>query len=432
MIQAFAVRAVNSFRSVSLSALASFTLIALGASAFSPSTAAAQTDAFRNHFPQTTLGPATGAYDNELGSPILALVDSAKRTIDIEIYQMDNLVFANHLRSALARGVQIRVVKEPRPIGDSCNLFPVPGDVVPTDPVCLAQYALKAQILKAGGSYVPFNKRALCADQSSSCFQHGKLIIVDGGAALISTGNFNSSNLCDLSAGPSRCDRDFTVITRVPGVLAALNQIFQRDLIGERYDVMSVLTTTPGDIAVTVSPASLAPLVSFINSAKVSIEVENQYLNDPRLNAALLRAQARGVEVHIMVSSVCAFGSPTSTQVANVQRIYGAFMSAGAEVRMFTSRILVRGVPGYMHAKVFIVDGKKAWVGSVNGSTGAISNNREYGLFLSDARSVRMLSDRLRADRDDPGSETWQESIACAKDSAPRALPVSSTTNFEG
>src|SRR4051812_39684299 len=59
--------------------------------------------------------PAAGFYNNAEGSPLFGMLAGAKRSIDIEIYQMSDADVRAALRSALSRQVTIRVVKDAEP-----------------------------------------------------------------------------------------------------------------------------------------------------------------------------------------------------------------------------------------------------------------------------------------------------------------------------
>jgi phosphatidylserine/phosphatidylglycerophosphate/cardiolipin synthase-like enzyme len=83
---------------------------------------------------------------------------------------------------------------------------------------------------------------------------------------------------------------------------------------------------------------------------------------------------------------------------------------------MFTREILIDGNPGYLHAKVMVADGNRAWLGSVNGSNAATSNNREFGVFFNNAAWVQALDAQITADRNAAGAESWQQSLSCEKD----------------
>lgn len=355
-----------------------------------------------------------GFYDNEKGSPLFELIDKARKTIDIEIYMMDDRDVHAALRRAMReRGVRVRVVKDPNPLGETCNPF---QEVTEKDSEKCKDYkSLVTEIRASGGAFVPFNKKELCGIEGKSCFEHGKMIIIDSRKVMLSTGNFNSTNLCNENQNPSKCNRDFSFVSRRPFVVDALGTIFEHDLKGERYDLWNLMSKRFQE-KVTVSPFSEKPLVEFIDDARHSVELENQYLKEEAVNAALARAAGRGVSVKVTLASLCAFGKPTDKQRENLTRLFEGFDAAGIQTRMFTSQIKVGGKPGYMHAKAIVVDGRRAWVGSVNGSFMSMNQNREYGIFFKSPASVQHLKRILRKDHADPRGETWRESLDCVKD----------------
>jgi cardiolipin synthase len=52
----------------------------------------------------------------------------------------------------------------------------------------------------------------------------------------------------------------------------------------------------------------------------------------------------------------------------------------------------------YMHAKIIIVDGKKAFVGSENISPASLDGNRELGIIVSDQSALSTLQDTFSTD----------------------------------
>jgi len=142
-------------------------------------------------------------------------------------------------------------------------------------------------------------------------------------------------------------------------------------------------------------------------------------LKNPEMNNELIAASKRGVKVYVIVSSVCAFGDPSKSdpnEITQWNQTYSAFDNAGINTRVFTKQMLIDGIGGYLHAKTIVVDQSRAWVGSVNGSTQALTSNREFGLFFNESDQVTKLSQDMSADFDSSNAETWQESAACAKD----------------
>ena len=369
--------------------------------------------------------PAPGLYNNEDGSPIFALVDAAKETLDVEIYEMSDADFIAAIRNAITeRHVKVRIVKEPEPLG-GCAVFNAPSDK--EEKKCAGERSTIEELKTLGLEIVPFNKKELCGKDGDKineryCFEHGKIVLADKKVAMVSSGNFNSSNLCNIKQNPNKCNRDYSAITYDGDVTQTLGKIFDNDFIGKRYDLKTLLTG-PVALKLTVSPYSLEPITKFIDLAEKSIKVQNQYLKELQMNDALIRAaQKPNMRVETLVSSVCSFGWPNDKAKEDTALLYGKFDQAGIISKMFTSQNLVQGRKGYLHAKAIIIDDKFAWMGSVNGSNSALSVNREFGLFFTDEVSVNRLKAVVDADFANNASVTWQESLQCKNDIDPERL----------
>ncbi len=361
----------------------------------------------------------TGAdqlFENSVSSPLIPLIQATKKTLDLEIYTMKDPNVLEAIRTAMSNHVRVRIVQTANMI-DPCKVFnPIETD---DDPACVVLKKFVVEVNAKGGTYVPFS-RQLCGVPGSNCYQHGKILISDGGRALISTGNFDASNICDLEQKPDKCNRDFTVLTSDSGVVRELESVFENDLTQSPYNLNRVLESGATS-RLTVSPYSLDPLVAFIQSAKKTIQIENQYLKDPTVNEALIAAAKRNVQVFVMVESIAAFGKPDpvhdATPIAKWTNIFTSFDKAGIHTRVFNSSMRVNGKPGYLHAKAILVDGVHAWVGSVNGSTTSLTDNREFGIFSDDSAFVKKLGVSLYGDFQDTRAETWQQSLVGKKDS---------------
>jgi len=361
--------------------------------------------------------PSQGIYDNASDLPTYDMIKGAKKSIDIEIYQMGDPEFRRLLREALNAGIKMRIIKDGTSLGEKCRVFnPAAAS---DDEDCKDQKAFLKEVKSAGGEYVPFNKKELCGNGKSNCYEHGKMIIVDEKAVLLSTGNFNSSSFCNKEANPDHCNRDFSYVSSDATVVRALSAVFENDLKGERYDVMGVMSSA-AQAKVTVSPHSLDPLVEFIRSSRETLVIENQYLNDPTMNAEIIAAAKRGVKVKLVLASLCSFGMPDEGAIDRIDDNFIAFESAGVEVRMFSKSVTISGKPGYMHAKAIIVDGERAWMGSVNGSSMSLSSNREFGVFFNTPAQVNKFERVVMGDFNHPNTQTWEESARCEKDRSKR------------
>lgn len=374
---------------------------------------------------------AEGLYSSLDSPPVLKLISRARKTLDIEIYTMKHPKVLEAIRGALKRKVRVRIIKDPTPFRDDCPLFPVEApesgsdpkeELAPKDPAnCADQRKLVAEVNAAsaqGSAFVPFAKSELCKNPAYYCFEHGKLALADQSVALLSTGNFDPSNLCTVK-DDKRCNRDYSYVTRDRQLVASLSTIFEKDFLGKRYDLLSMIKSGEIDRRLVVSPYSEIPLVDLIDSARSEILLQNQYLRQNSINDALIRAAQRGVKVRVNISSFCAFERPDAKAIEQATRTYEAFDKAGIETRVFTAEQKIKGHPGYLHAKAILVDGARAWVGSVNGSMTSVINNREFGLLFEDAESIATLSTFLKHDLEDKRSESWRESTVCAKDPQP-------------
>ena len=166
----------------------------------------------------------------------------------------------------------------------------------------------------------------------------------------------------------------------------------------------------------TISPFSFEPLSAFILSAKKSITIENQYLNDKRFNSAIVEAAKRGVKINITLASACSFGKPDFSTANKLSETFKKFDVNNISLKMMPSRFLVNNHNGYMHAKAIVVDNNIAWVGSVNGSISALSINREFGMFIYDLKQVTKLENFMLNTHNSNMLETWSESINCTYD----------------
>ncbi|MBW3634277.1 MAG: DNA-binding protein, partial [Chloroflexi bacterium] len=94
---------------------------------------------------------------------------------------------------------------------------------------------------------------------------------------------------------------------------------------------------------------------------------------DPELLAALSEASRRGVRVRVIVSPSAEFAAEQAELAAS-----------GVEIG------LARGL--YIHAKLIVADGERAFVGSQNLSATSLDQNRELGIILDDPVNLARLS----------------------------------------
>lgn len=337
------------------------------------------------------------------------LVQNATQTLDIEIYEMKDPKFRRLLLEALTRKVAVRIVKDSGTVGDGCNeLSPITQED-PED--CRAEKAYVAELIERGATYRWFNKKQLCGTEGKHCFQHGKMIIADDQYLLLSSGNFNSSSFCNKEEKLEKCNRDYSYVTKNKEVIATLRNILDLDYAGTRWEFKSVLGNT--HLGVTVSPLSGPRLISLINSATESIWIQNQYLEDPAINAALVQKAKDNVKVYVQVSDFCNYGDVKVTKKDKILSIYSGFDEAGIETRVYHSAMKINDKPGYLHSKAVLIDDQIGWIGSINGSEMSSGQNREFGIIFSEPDSVERLKAQIQADYNHPLVRAWKDSIDC-------------------
>jgi cardiolipin synthase len=353
--------------------------------------------------------PGEGFYENSSSSVVLQSFASAKRSLDVEIYMIWDKDIHAAVDQALDRGIRVRILVDEEASRD-CKLLspPKPNE----DSNCLELRSLFRKISAQGGSVARFAKDELCGVKGKFCHQHGKMVIVDETYALISSGNFNPPNLCNKRQKLKRCNRDYSYVTYDPKILGMLQEIFAKDLSGLAYDLGPILANDR-EGKLTVSPLSSTPILQAIQSAQKIVQVENQYLQDPEMNRALMAAAQRGVKVEVTTSSACAFGRPNQQEREKITKIYSEFDAAGISSRMFTRSMKVGDLPGYLHAKALLIDQKLGWVGSINGSFTAFQLNREFGVFFRDLKEIAELEQFLIQDHLHAKSVSWQEALEC-------------------
>jgi cardiolipin synthase len=107
-------------------------------------------------------------------------------------------------------------------------------------------------------------------------------------------------------------------------------------------------------------------------------------MNDPGIEQALANAAQHSVKVQVILPSPSGSGSSSNSNgIATIKQ-------GGVQVRE-DPRL-------YMHAKIIVVDGQKAFVGSENISTQSLDRNRELGILVSDAGVLHTLEQTFQQD----------------------------------
>jgi phosphatidylserine/phosphatidylglycerophosphate/cardiolipin synthase-like enzyme len=278
-------------------------------------------------------------------SPVYSLIDHARHSIDVTMYEFSDGTAEHGLALAAARGVRVRVVLDKREESLNSGAY---------------QY-LTAHRVKVVWSWSKYQ------------YTHQKTVVIDGAEAVIMTANL-TSNYYSTS-------RDFLVVDSNPADVAAISAVFDAD-----FDHAPV---TPGDGTDLVwSPTdSQEKLLAVINGATSSLRIYSEEMGDTAVVDALIDAAKRGVDVQ-----VCG-----ENEDGEYNSAYSRLADAGVHISYYSS-----SAGFYIHGKVIEADygtsHAKVFIGSENFSSTSLDSNRELGLIISDPAVLSAIASTFAAD----------------------------------
>ncbi|MHB1923545.1 MAG: phospholipase D-like domain-containing protein [Acidimicrobiales bacterium] len=275
-------------------------------------------------------------------TPIYNLMSSARRSLDMTMYELSDSTAQQILIADHQRGVRVRVLLDKDYHGGSVN-----------------QTAYSA--LSSGGVQVAW--------ANGSEIFHQKTITVDDTVSAIMTGNLTSRYYSTT--------RDFAVVDTEASDVTAIESVFATDWSG------AAPSPGPGGGDLVWSPGSEPELVSLIDSAHRSLVTENEEMDSSGIENALESDARRGVQVTVIMTSNSEWDSAFSSLEA-----------AGVHVVQYPDASSAL----YIHAKVIDADGSRAFIGSENYSTASLDYNRELGLITSSSAVLGRLDTTLAGD----------------------------------
>lgn len=281
-------------------------------------------------------------------SPITGAIASATSSVQLELYLLTDTRVVQALEEAANRGVDVRVLLEMHPLGEN-----------PTGP------QKTFETLAAAGVHMQ-------AADPAYTLTHEKAMIVDGATLYVMTCNLTKSALGGSSAATNR---EYAVVdTDTADVREAL-AIFQAD-----WDRAAPHIADPNLL---VSPVNArAKLAALIASATTSLLLDQEEMLDASVEDALIAAARRGVAVQVLLPQPTT-GSPASPDIARLSQ-------GGAQMR-YTTQF-------YMHAKMLLADGTRAFVGSENISVQSLDGNRELGVLVADPAALARITSTFALD----------------------------------
>jgi cardiolipin synthase A/B len=286
--------------------------------------------------------------------PIVQAIDAARTSVNITIFRMDDPVIQQAMLDASLRGVRVRALIAANPRGWEKK-----------------NRKLLKDLEKAG-----IETKQPAADTRKTRF-HYKILVIDNATSLILTFNPTRENL--------HYTRDYGVVVRDESVATELNRLFTADWDDREF-----------------RPAKSSPLVispynsrekmgELLQSATKSIHISDAKLRDYQILNSLMAKARAGVDVKILGSD----------------RYYSDVFS------LLKFRQITRFK---MHAKCVVVDGARAFVGSMNLRYENMDKRREVGMIVDDPTVVAKLEDIFGSD--------WAHKQSVSRESATTLLTV--------
>ena len=278
-------------------------------------------------------------------------IKKAETSIDIAAYGWVSIPEIDEaVKAAVERGVKVRFVYD----------FSAKRSYYP-DSAKIARYAVSSKNdLKPGDS------------RQSGYLMHNKFMIFDG--KKVATGSLNYSKT-DFSEFNSNC----ILFIDSPEIAKVYTGEFEQMLSGNFHTDKTkraeyiTYKTAGSEIQVYFSPQDNAitdRVLDYVNNAKKYIYMPVFVITHKPLEAALLNAKARGVDVKLIVDATNVYATKSSVQTLR---------SKGIPVK-------VENYAGKLHSKSIIIDDEYILAGSMNFSRSGESRNDENILIIKNPR----------------------------------------------
>ncbi len=272
-------------------------------------------------------------------------IENAQRSIKLTMYLFTEPTLVDALRRAALRNVEVRMLMERNPFGGGNS----------------NENAYNA--LKDAGVQWQWT------DDNVYTYTHQKSMVIDDRLAYIMSNNFTTSSFTS--------NREYGVVDADPADVAEIIRVFEADWTHTRPDL--------ADAHLVWSPVNArARIEALIDEAKASLDLEQEEMQDAEIGSHLLDALKRGVKMRVVASPT----DPLSQDINEKQR--DELRRAGAAVGYLYAP--------YVHAKLYIVDARRAFVGSENNSTNSLDHNRELGIIVDDADAIGVFSTGFEKD----------------------------------
>jgi cardiolipin synthase len=273
--------------------------------------------------------------------PVVELLDQARKTLRVKQFTLTDSAIMSALVRAHTRGVTVRVMLNPhRSSGDRAN----------------------------DESFAALRKSGIKVEWSNPAFAvtHEKSVVVDDHTALIATFNMCTKYFTET--------RDYGIVTSVPRQVAEIIAGFEADWHRKPFD------PTDETGLLWSSNNARQHMAWFIDAAKDELLIQHPKFVDATIVERIAAARDRGVKVDLLCGGKHGISDWDILDTFSSLRLLDR---AGVKIR--------RQKHLKLHAKLLLVDDKRALVGSMNIDRSAFDLRRELGVITHEAHAIKAL-----------------------------------------
>jgi cardiolipin synthase len=280
--------------------------------------------------------------------PIVDAIQCAQKSLRVKMFVFSDPELLKGVIAAHGRGVKVQIMLNPaRRDGKEENQE-------------------SRQLLRKAGIEVK---------DSNPSFEltHEKSMVVDGKTAFVKSLNWDTKNLTET--------RDYAVVTDHAHEVGEILQCFEADWARQDFSpgADSHLIWCKGN--------GRERIAHFIDEAKHSLWLQNERYQDPIIIEHLVRANRRGVKVHVMARP------PHKLKKEKlIEGIGGLRILDDVGIKIHKLKHLK------LHAKMLLADGVRAIVGSINLTPGSFDSRRELAIEVHEGEVVDRLHDIVHQD----------------------------------
>ena len=278
---------------------------------------------------------------DETAKPILDAIDAARESLRIKMFEFSDPSVMKAVIAAHDRGVNVRIMLNPaRRSGEAEN------------------EEARKQLGKAGIEVIDSNP--------AFDLTHEKSMVVDGTTAFVKSLNWETKNFTET--------RDYAVVTSHRHEVNEIVECFEADW--HRKDFSPYENSN----LIWCSSNGRDRIARFIDIAKHTLFLQNERYQDAIIIERLVRAQGRGVKVHVMARP-----PHTLKKEKLIEGVGGLRIMDDIGIKIHKLKHLK------LHAKMLLADGCRAIIGSINLTPGSFDSRRELAIEVRDDEIVERL-----------------------------------------